>query len=190
MLLLAPVLSAGLLGSPAAPFTDVTTYRLAPKTGNADRTGLTNVDSGDAGGDALFGLSNLLLPQLCAIEPSFLWCENEGSLSGGEQWMVRGSQLHFLELGTKRPGARLLSQSPVGLHGVHGECEGVRRVRAVQPLPEPLQRVRRPELRPAAEVPPRRARWHLRLPGSPPATSLGSACRVIFAFEKQILIMI
>lgn len=26
--------------------------------------------------------------QLCAVEPSFLWCENRGSLSGGAQWMV------------------------------------------------------------------------------------------------------
>jgi hypothetical protein len=64
------------------------TYRLWPKTGKADTIGLTNVDSGNAPGDALFGLSNLLLPQLCAEEPSFLWCENRGSLSGGEQWMV------------------------------------------------------------------------------------------------------
>lgn len=70
------------------PTTDVTVYRLWPKTGDADSFGLTNVDSGDAGGDALFGISQLLLPQLCAIEPSFLWCENRGHLSGGKQWMV------------------------------------------------------------------------------------------------------
>ena len=54
-------------------FTDVTTYRLWPKTGKGAATGLTNVDSGDAKGDTLFGLSNLLLPQLCAVEPTFLW---------------------------------------------------------------------------------------------------------------------
>ena len=79
-----------LLSSAAAQgdFTDVTTYRLWPKNGNADTFGLTNVDSGNAAGDTLFGLSNLLLPQLCAIEPSFLWCQNRGSLSGGAQWMV------------------------------------------------------------------------------------------------------
>jgi hypothetical protein len=68
--------------------TDVAVYRLWPKTGDAASFGLTNVDSGDAGGDALFGLSQLLLPQLCAVEPSFLWCENRGHLSGGKQWMV------------------------------------------------------------------------------------------------------
>eukprot|EP01052_Picozoa_sp_SAG31_P029750 SAG31_NODE_2985_length_4812_cov_3.398517_1_plen_63_part_00 len=33
--------------------TDVTTYRLWPKTGAADENGLTNVDSGDAAGDLL-----------------------------------------------------------------------------------------------------------------------------------------
>ena len=68
--------------------TDVTVYRVWPKTGDADYFGLTNVDSGDAGGDALFGISQLLLPQLCAVEPSFLWCENRVHLSGGAQWMV------------------------------------------------------------------------------------------------------
>lgn len=68
--------------------TDVTVYRLWPRTGDANSFGLTNVDSGDAGGDALFGLSQLLLPQLCAVEPTFLWCENRGHLSGGKQWMV------------------------------------------------------------------------------------------------------
>ena len=69
--------------APAPPgFVDVTVYRLAPLTGNADVTGLTNVDSGDAGGDALFGLSQLLLPQLCAVEPSVLWCQNRRDLSG------------------------------------------------------------------------------------------------------------
>ena len=67
---------------------DVSVYRLWPKTGDAAESGLTNVDSGDAGGDALFGLSQLLLPQLCAVEPGFLWCENRGHLSGGKQWMV------------------------------------------------------------------------------------------------------
>ena len=74
----------------AAPpaFEDVTVYRLSPKSGDAAVSGLTNVDSGNAAGDALFGLSNLLLPQLCAVEPSFLWCENRGSLSGG------GAHLH------------------------------------------------------------------------------------------------
>jgi hypothetical protein len=54
-------------------FTDVITYRLWPKTGKGAATGLTNVDSGDAKGDTLFGLSNLLLPQLCAVKPTFLW---------------------------------------------------------------------------------------------------------------------
>ena len=72
----------------ADDFTQVTTYRLWPRNGKASVGGLQNVDSGDAAGDALFGLSNLLLPQLCAVEPDFLWCENRGSLSGGNQWMV------------------------------------------------------------------------------------------------------
>lgn len=45
-------------------------------------------DSADAYGDVMFGLSQLLLPQLCAIEPSFLWCQNRKYLSGGSAWMV------------------------------------------------------------------------------------------------------
>jgi hypothetical protein len=84
LLAAATLTSATALGG----FKDVTTYRLWPKTGKADTIGLTNVDSGNAPGDALFGLSNLLLPQLCAIDPGFLWCENRGTLSGGTQWMV------------------------------------------------------------------------------------------------------
>ena len=51
-------------------------------------TGLTNMDSGDARGDAYFGLSQLVLPQLCALEPSFLWCANRQYLSDGAAHMV------------------------------------------------------------------------------------------------------
>eukprot|EP00041_Stephanoeca_diplocostata_P029443 m.868504 g.868504 ORF g.868504 m.868504 type:complete len:568 (-) comp23563_c0_seq4:558-2261(-) len=61
-----------------------TTYRVTPIT----YTGITNMDSADAYGDVMFGLSQLLLPQLCAIEPSFLWCQNRKYLSGGSAWMV------------------------------------------------------------------------------------------------------
>jgi hypothetical protein len=39
-------------------------------------------------GDIFFGLSQLLLPQLCAVEPTFLWCQNRAFLSGGSAWMV------------------------------------------------------------------------------------------------------
>ena len=46
------------------------------------------MDSGDARGDAYFGLSQLVLPQLCAIEPSFLWCQNRQYLSDGSAHMV------------------------------------------------------------------------------------------------------
>jgi hypothetical protein len=46
------------------------------------------MDSGDARGDAYFGLSQLVLPQLCAIEPSFLWCQNRQYLSDGAAHMV------------------------------------------------------------------------------------------------------
>lgn len=46
------------------------------------------MDSGDARGDAYFGLSQLVLPQLCAIEPSFLWCQNRKYLSDGAAHMV------------------------------------------------------------------------------------------------------
>ena len=52
-------------------------------------TGVTNMDTGDAAGDTYFGLSQLLLPQLCAVEPDFLWCENRKFLSGGKARMVR-----------------------------------------------------------------------------------------------------
>ena len=47
------------------------------------------MDTGDAAGDTYFGLSQLLLPQLCAVEPDFLWCENRKFLSGGKARMVR-----------------------------------------------------------------------------------------------------
>lgn len=46
------------------------------------------MDSGDARGDAYFGLSQLVLPQLCALEPSFLWCANRQYLSDGAAHMV------------------------------------------------------------------------------------------------------
>ena len=35
-----------------------------------------------------FGISQLLLPQICAANPSFLWCQNRKTLSDGKHWMV------------------------------------------------------------------------------------------------------
>lgn len=60
------------------------TYRVTPIT----YPGVTNMDSGDAAGDVMFGLEQLLLPQLCLTDPSFLWCENRKYLSGGSARMV------------------------------------------------------------------------------------------------------
>jgi len=60
------------------------TYRVTPIT----YPGVTNMDSGDAAGDVMFGLEQLLLPQLCLTDPSFLWCENRKYLSGGAAHMV------------------------------------------------------------------------------------------------------
>jgi len=50
--------------------TNVTVFRVTPIT----YPGIENMDSGDEGGDVMFGLSQLLLPQLCAIEPSVRCC--------------------------------------------------------------------------------------------------------------------
>jgi hypothetical protein len=68
----------------ASSWVNVTVYRTTP----INYTGLTNMDSGDARGDVMFGMSQLLLPQLCAVEPSFLWCQNRQYLSGGSAHMV------------------------------------------------------------------------------------------------------
>ena len=48
---------------------NVTVYRLTP----INYTGVTNMDTGDAAGDVMFGLNQLLLPQLCPLEPDFTW---------------------------------------------------------------------------------------------------------------------
>jgi len=68
----------------AVPASNFTTYRVTPIT----YPSLANMDSGDAAGDVFFGMSQLLLPQLCATDPSFLWCQNRAYLSGGSAWMV------------------------------------------------------------------------------------------------------
>jgi len=112
--------------------TDVTVYRVWPKTGDADVFGLTNVDSGDAGGDALFGISQLLLPQLCAVEPSFLWCENRGHLSGGDQWMVYTEYTVTTKSAFGEYGARM--PLPPRCHAM----------RAAQPPPMRCERHRQP----------------------------------------------
>jgi hypothetical protein len=81
-------LLVSLLSLSAAAVEDITVYRLSPNDGPGVVKGLTNVDSGDAAGDTMFGISQLLLPQLCAVEPSFLWCANRATLSDGAHWMV------------------------------------------------------------------------------------------------------
>ena len=94
----------------AARWTNITVYRTTPM----NYTGLTNMDSGDAGGDATFGLSQvrsappersalllpdahpryslstfqLLLPVMCPDVPNFQWCENRAYLSDGTAHMV------------------------------------------------------------------------------------------------------
>eukprot|EP00656_Telonema_subtile_P048366 TRINITY_DN5749_c0_g1_i1.p1 TRINITY_DN5749_c0_g1~~TRINITY_DN5749_c0_g1_i1.p1 ORF type:complete len:267 (-),score=47.51 TRINITY_DN5749_c0_g1_i1:157-957(-) len=68
----------------AKPTTNITIYRLTP----INYTGVTNMDTGDAAGDVMFGLNQLLLPQLCPQEPSFVWCANRQYLSGGGASMV------------------------------------------------------------------------------------------------------
>ena len=40
---------------------NLTIYRVTP----INYTGVTNMDTGDAAGDVMFGLNQLLLPQLC-----------------------------------------------------------------------------------------------------------------------------
>eukprot|EP00040_Diaphanoeca_grandis_P040022 m.260964 g.260964 ORF g.260964 m.260964 type:complete len:572 (+) comp40978_c0_seq1:110-1825(+) len=66
------------------PTINFTTYRVTP----IQDTGMTNMDTGDQYGDVYFGLAQMLLPQLCVEEPSFLWCENRAYLSGGKSQMV------------------------------------------------------------------------------------------------------
>jgi len=46
------------------------------------------MDTGDAAGDVMFGLNQMLLPQLCPMEPDFTWCANRQYLSGGGAHMV------------------------------------------------------------------------------------------------------
>ena len=63
---------------------NVTIYRVTPR----GYKGVTNMDTADVPGDILFGMSQLLLPVLCADDSSFLWCENRAYLSGGRAKMV------------------------------------------------------------------------------------------------------
>lgn len=84
MMLFAALLPISAHAAARGSFSDVTTYRLSPKDGKASVMGLTNVDSGDAGGDTLFGLSNLLLPQVRRICISAR-CVSLERAEGGEQ---------------------------------------------------------------------------------------------------------
>jgi hypothetical protein len=59
------------LASAAAAET-LTTYRITP----LNYTGLTDMDSGDAAGDAFFGLFELVFPILCRDDPTFLDCRD------------------------------------------------------------------------------------------------------------------
>jgi len=68
----------------ARELTNITIYRLTPK----NYTGVTNMDTGDAAGDVMFGLNQLLLPQLCPANPDFTWCANRQYLSDGTAKMV------------------------------------------------------------------------------------------------------
>eukprot|EP01047_Picozoa_sp_COSAG01_P098358 COSAG01_NODE_28553_length_658_cov_1.295170_1_plen_183_part_10 len=61
-----------------------TAYRITP----IQDEGVTNMDTADGPGDVYFGLSQLLLPYLCANGDNFLWCANRKWLSGGTAWMV------------------------------------------------------------------------------------------------------
>lgn len=65
-------------------WTNLTVYRTTP----VNYTGLTNMDSGNSAGDAVFGLSQLLLPVMCPSVPDFQWCENRAYLSDGTAHMV------------------------------------------------------------------------------------------------------
>eukprot|EP00658_Telonema_sp_P-2_P061336 TRINITY_DN50042_c0_g1_i1.p1 TRINITY_DN50042_c0_g1~~TRINITY_DN50042_c0_g1_i1.p1 ORF type:complete len:396 (-),score=75.78 TRINITY_DN50042_c0_g1_i1:425-1612(-) len=66
------------------PLTNITIYRLTPM----NYTGVTNMDTGDAAGDTMFGMNQLTLPQLCPSTPDFTWCANRQYLSGGGAKMV------------------------------------------------------------------------------------------------------
>ena len=77
------VLVASCLGIPAG-WKNHTVYRVTP----INYTGITNMDSGDAKGDVMFGLSQLLLPVLCPSAPDFTWCANRQYLSDGSAHMV------------------------------------------------------------------------------------------------------
>merc|ERR1712086_361423 len=70
--------------SSAKPLQNISIYRLTP----INYTGVTNMDTGDAAGDVMFGLNQMLLPQLCPMEPDFTWCANRQYLSGGGAHMV------------------------------------------------------------------------------------------------------
>jgi hypothetical protein len=82
MLLLLSIAISTATGAPE--WTNITVYRTTP----INYTGITNMDSGDAAGDVLFGLTQLLLPVLCPQNPDFTWCANMHYLSGGDAHMV------------------------------------------------------------------------------------------------------
>ena len=62
----------------------LTVYRITP----IQDEGVMNMDTADAAGDVYFGLSQLLLPYLCANGDNMLWCANRKWLSAGTAWMV------------------------------------------------------------------------------------------------------
>jgi hypothetical protein len=81
MLLLAVCIQ---LAAGQSDWINLTVYRTTP----INYTGITNMDSGDAHGDAMFGLNQLLLPVICPHMPTFTWCANMQYLSGGSAHMV------------------------------------------------------------------------------------------------------
>jgi|EP01047_Picozoa_sp_COSAG01_P066203 hypothetical protein len=79
--------AAGLLAAAAAtapPQKKLTAYRITP----IEDEGVMNMNTADAAGDVYFGLSQLLLPYLCANGDNMLWCANRKWLSAGSAWMV------------------------------------------------------------------------------------------------------
>ena len=68
----------------AASWPQTTVYRVTP----INYTGLVNMDSSDAAGDVMFGIEQLVIPFLCPLDPSFLFCTNRKYLSGGSAHMV------------------------------------------------------------------------------------------------------
>ena len=67
-------------------WTRIKMYRITP----IHDVGVRDMNTADAPGDVYFGVSQLLLPYLCAEpnEGNMVWCSNRKWLSGGTTWMV------------------------------------------------------------------------------------------------------